>query len=354
LKEKTDLQKVFEYCKRYYSHHEKFPKIEKIIEYTKLPKGRVVILLRLLEERGNVKRNYSYYHFPGTLKKDRIKEEENNKETKTESNISVSKFDKIKLIVIKFIMCVLAIIGTYTSIFFTYLWFLDMFTVFKSFMLSIFIVGSSITFFEMSIMCKADNKKVLFYFFGVLWLGIVLFSISTGVSGQLSSEIRKQIKRDESNLKDDSKVLLFQDYNNRISNLKIDLNSSRKERDKLQEFLLNSNYDTTDDRRLYRSIDYKLKNKNKDIENIKKELKNLESEKEKLLKNNVKISVTKEVDFFNWLENIFGVKADKFRFILYLILACFVDIISPINFSVVLFYKNKGVDNERNKIQSLG
>lgn len=345
-----------------------FPSFDIISKNCHINDSNTRIIIRYLESKGEIIRDVSQRYLKWVWQKLQEKEKKEKElkmeklkevkvkigevkplqpisEKKIETNniikTTITIFDKIKLTILKVVMTIVAIIVMGMSVYFTYLWFIEMFENIKSFLLSVSIVATSITSFEMIILFKSDKKYLFAILFSLLWISVVSFSITTGLSGQLNSEISKQIKLDESNLIDNSKVLLYQDYQNRLDNLKIEIISLRKERDKLQEFISNSSFDTTDDKREYKNLNYRIYLKNNNIKELLKESKDLEKKKEELLKQNVKIDITKKIDFFDWLQSIFKISADKFRFILYLILAIFVDILCPINFSIVLFYKRK-------------
>lgn len=341
-----------------------FDKINKACHINNI--DTVKIIIDHLEEKGEIIRStsqrYLKWVWEKVLEQRKKQVQENEKKTLPESEVKseikpilkkkklnidpLTFIDKMKLQILKMIMLVVALIVFYISTYFTYIWFLTMFQPIKSVLLSFSIVATSITSFEMMILFKKDKSFWGAFFFGLLWIGVVSFSVTTGLSGQLNLRIEKKIQYQESNVDDESKILLYRNYESRIQQLNIDLNSIRKEREKLQEFINKSSFDTTNDKREYTNLNYRIYLKNNQITKIRKEIEKIEKEKELLLKENVKLKVTKRVDFFIWLEKVLKISSDKLRFVLYLILAIFVDIISPVNFSIVMFYKRKEVNNE--------
>lgn len=334
-----------------------FPTFDIISKNCHMQMDNTKIIMDYLEEKGEIKRYMSQRYLKSiwnqlyNQKNKPVIIEEKKQETIKETKIEKQKanifqtidqvVEKFKIVFLKTIMLIIAIIATYVSIDFTYQWFTSMFGLTKSLLLSLCIVGTSITSFEMVILFKQDKNYIGVVLFSLLWLGVVLFSITTGLSGQLNSEVIKKIQYETSNIKDDSKILLFKQYEKEINDYEIDIKAKRLERDKLHEFLLTMNYDNTNDKNQYNNINYKIYLKDKYINDIKNKIEILQKKKETLLKENIKLNVTKKISFFDWLEKLFKIKADKFKFVLYLILAVFVDVIAPVNFSIVLFYKRR-------------
>jgi hypothetical protein len=250
--------------------------------------------------------------------------------------INKNSFNIIKNIFFKLLVVFPVIIGVYLSIFFTKLWFDDMFDWFPALCVSLFIVFSSLVSFQIFTMMKKKKNKIK-YIFIFLWIIVITFSISTGVNGQLNLELNKKIKNQENETVDKSKILLYENYEKRINDLKIDIESVRKERDNLQISLTKIDY--VDNKKQYLDVNWLISTKDKKIKKLKTELNDFENKKEQLLKQNIKLNVAEKTDFFEWLESIFKIKADIFRLVLYLFLAIFADVIPPMFFSIVLFYK---------------
>lgn len=340
---------VYNYCKRYFNHHKKFPKIEKISKALNLNRAKVNEILRYLIYENKIKRNYSYYYFPGTLKKDKkiinnIEKKDNEKLKNIALEIS-KVVDSSKILLLKTIMIVIGCITVYLSVIFTYLWFTAFFNEFRSLLFSLAFVGTSLTTFEFVIIFRKSKKNLLALLCFFIWLGVVSFSIVTGLSGQIKLEIDKKITEDSRNIDSDNKLLLFEEYKDDIRQIEVEIESTRKEREKLQEILLKTSYDSTSDKIEYKNINYRISLKNNRISKLREELKNIKNKKENMLENeDLKINVEKRIDFFTWLNKNLKIDPGKFKFILYLIFSIFVDVIAPINFGIVLFYKKREED----------
>lgn len=336
---------VFNYCKRYFNHHKKFPRIDKIMTALNLSRAKVKEILRYLIYENKIKKNYSYYYFPGTLKKE--KSLNLNKEKKTNIfndvlNIFNKFIDNSKILLLKLTMLIICCITVYLSVIFTYLWFTAFFNEFRSLLFSLAFVGTSLTTFQFAIIFKNSKKIKLSIACFIIWFGVVSFSIITGLSGQIILEMNKKIELSKSDIKSDNELLLYEEYKEDINQIEIELNSVRKEREKLQEILSNTSYDTTSDKIEYKNINYRISLKNNQINKLREELKKIRVKKENMLKEkDLKINVEKKTDFFIWIEKTFKINSNKFKFILYLIFSIFVDIIAPINFGIVLFYKKE-------------
>lgn len=336
---------VYNYCKRYFNHHKKFPKIEKISKALNLNRAKVIEILRYLIYENKLKKNYSYYYFPGTLKKEKkiINTEKKGNEKLKNILPAISKIiDNSKILLLKTIMTIIGCITVYLSVIFTYLWFTAFFNEFRSLLFSLAFVGTSLTTFEFVIIFRKSKKNLLALLCFFIWLGVVSFSIVTGLSGQIKLEIDKKITEDSSNIESDNKLLLFEEYKDDIRQIEIEIESTRKEREKLQEILLKTSYDSTSDKIEYKNINYRISLKNNRINKLREELKNIKGKKENMLeKENLKINVEKKIDFFTWLNKTLKIDPGKFKFILYLIFSIFVDVIAPINFGIVLFYRKE-------------
>lgn len=349
-----DLFAKKRYKEGYRKTRQLFPEFTIIAKNTHLSIDQVRDIVSYLEDRGDIIRKTSQRYLKWVWEKlnqkyphlkQQLEKEETKKEVKKTNKVDLlinkvtTFFNFITLPFFKLLTIFTIVTGTYLSIYFTYLWFNRMFDQFRSILWSLFIVFSSLIAFQVGLWLKKAKNKLYFLFF-FLWIGIISLSIFTGISGQLNLEIDKKIKKQETTIIDNSKVLLFKGYSDRIQSLKEDLISVRNERDKLMEFL-NSIVDFEKERKTYNDLNYRIYLKKQYIEDLKNNLNELELKKEELLKENVNIDKVQQIDFFDWLESILKIKADIIKFVIYLILAIFADLIPPVNFSFVLFYKNK-------------
>lgn len=329
--------------KGYTKTRELFPSFGTMSKNLKISIPEVKERLEKLEDMGEIERRVSQYYLRGTrdiimkndketpVKKETIKQQRQTKE--------LTVLDKVKIIILKSIMLFIGLIATFMSVYYTQLWFSNMLGTVLSFLLSICMVGFSITAFESIILFKQNKQNILIVVFSILWIIVLLFSMTSTIAGQLNLELQKKIKEDQVNLTDNNNVLLYQEYVNNIRDFKIDLESVREERKYLQESLRTLNYDVTSDRKEYDDVNYRIVLKNRRIDKIKKQIKEIQNKKEDLLKKDVKISVEQNIDFFTWLEKVFKLDKNIFKFILFLFPAIFIDIIAPLSFAIVLFYQ---------------
>jgi len=313
----------------YTEQYELFPSFEVIERNLNLTYDNIIDQLKSFKKLGDTEKKLAEYYLNTKEEKEPIK-------TKSKINL-----DKIKIMLLKFGMGIIGIIASILSVYFTFLWFHTIMNFILSFLLSICMVGFSIISFESILLFKQNKQFLLIFIFSLLWIIVVTFSMSSTLAGQLQLEFKQIKKESESNLIDNNNILLYQDYEKQISDYNIDIKGKRIEVDKLRSFLDTLNYDVTSDRKRYNTINWRINEKDKDIKNLKNKIELIQKKKEKLLKNDVKISVKKQVTFFEWLQLLFGVKSNVFKFILYLFPALFIDIISPLSLAVMLFYKQK-------------
>jgi len=340
--QRDDIQKVYNFCKHYFKQYHKFPKLIKISNATELNNEQIKLILKFLISKNYLKIYGNNYYFPEqkiSRKKKIIKKEESKKEIK-KIHITFDRFIEIIQTIFTGIISTIGnlftvITGVFLSTYFTYIWFIDYFDGLIPIILSMFIVFGSLISYQNY---KKQNKKRYFVF----WIIIISFSIVTGISGQLNKGIEKKIILEETNVNANNKTLLFNDYSNRIKDIKIEIESVRKEREKLQEFLSNTSFDNTDDKKEYKDINYRIYLKNNDLNKLRDELTKLEKEKENLLKEDVKLNITEKIDFFTWLNSFTNINADWFKLLLYTLLAIFADILPPVNLSnLLVYYKRK-------------
>ena len=249
----------------------------------------------------------------------------------------ISFIEKYRIFILKSIIFCIGFIAFMLSIYFTYLWFLNMLSGFKSFLLSIAMVGFSVMAFESILLFKKNKQNILVVIFCFLWFTVVCFSMSTTLSGQLNLEFKKQLDHNNVSTSDNNNLKLYESYSGQIEDNKVELKSVREEREKLQEFISKStNFDKE-----YKNLNYRIYVKNNQIKNYKSEIIKLESKKEDLLKNNTNTEKLIEQDFFSWVSDLFSINKNFLKFILFLAPALFLDIIAPLSFALVLFYKEK-------------
>jgi hypothetical protein len=356
-KVKEVLLYLNQYAKEQYNQgkrktRELFPSFDDIAKNCNITIDKTKLIIDFLEKRGDIIRYTSQRYLKWIWEK---LNQQNNEETNQVKEEEITPIKKKKTfninIIIFFLLFEMFVVGIFTiyiSIDFTYMWFVAMLSPFQSMILSTAFVLSGINFFILYtfLQNKKGKKQVKFL---IISLIIISFSITTGLFGQLNKAIEKKIISDKSQLKDKNDSSLYNYLTKESDSIQKDIDSVRKEKNDLQIILKklinksNYSYDNTNDRNLYNSLDKKIVYKNVYIESLK--LKKEDNEKEikvLLKKENTKINITQNIDFFDWLASIFTtIKADIWRFLLYLLLAIFVDIVPPINFSIVLNYIRK-------------
>ena len=159
---KNKVDSLLLYIKTYYSEkktsglkkvRELFPTFQNMSAKFQFQDFELRELLRELENRGEIERKVSQYYLRNT-REQIIKKKEKPKKNKIINNI---KINNIKMIVFKTIISFTVIAGIYISIYFTYLWFLQMFDGFRALCLSLFIVFSSLVIFEIFILFRREK-----------------------------------------------------------------------------------------------------------------------------------------------------------------------------------------------------
>lgn len=322
-------KELIDFIRNYYKKHNKFPMIDTICERFNLKRFKVIEILRTLENKRLIRRSVANYSLPA--------KKIERKKVKQQIPLDIKKNKKIeiiKIVTLKFVILVVGVIATYLSMLYSFRWFCNFLNVFNSFLFSIAVVGFSVVAFEVIILCKQNDQYILVSVFSFLWIIVLVFSMLSTVAVQLSLEMQKEINQEVMNIENDNEILLYEEYEKRIEDIKIEIESKRKERQKLHEFIDKTEFDND-----YKNLNYRIFLKNKDIENLKKELNTLQNKAESLLKKGIKIQVKRKITFYEWLEKVFKINRAISRFVLQLFPAIFIDLIAPISFAIVLFYK---------------
>lgn len=347
MNEKDNVKGLMKYIDYYKDRHNKYPTIANIkAEFPLKTENEIMQGLYALEKQGKIalknKKNE---------KMKPVKSKYNDIEIvpiKTRFNFS----ELIKLTSIKIILAIVGILTTVMSIYYTYLWFCISMKWYWSIMWSMGLVSCNIGSFEARIVYRQRGQTKEKWLFLCVWIVTILFSMSTSVAGQLNLGIEKDMILQINSNQDNNNVLLFEQYDNQIGDykaeiesLKLDIRSKREERTKLLDFLDNMIFY---DEKQYKDFNYRIYLKDRDIKEfnakisiINSTIMELQNKKEEMLKDNVKVNVKKNVDFFDWLGNVMNADAEFIRLLQFLFLAVFIDVVSPIAFMVVLFLEYK-------------
>ena len=339
---KEKIIKLWEYIKGFYQHYNKFPKMDKLLSYMKIERDELVRLLRILEIKKVIKRRHANYSLPGTGKrKKKIKKQISFETQKETLEKIIKKSVDVKILVLKIIILVIGSIATVMSIIYSMIWFLSMMDFFRAFLLSVCMVGFSVVAFEIIILFVENKQKLPAFIFSFLWLIVLLFSMISTIAGQYNQYHEKKKNKEEESSKNNS-YLIFQELNQKELLLTEEIKNRKTERDRIQKLLLE--YDEEEkiaenERRIlnHRKVIYSL---NKEIEKLNADLFKIKDEKKILLeKENVKEIV--ETDFYGWVSEIIKINPHIIQFILSIFPAVFIDMIAPLSFAVVLFYRRK-------------
>lgn len=325
---------LIRFIRQYFRKHNKFPELKDMSENTKIPRDKLISVLRELETAGKIKRNYSQYKVDADqIKTVQEKVKEKIRDIKLPENTNING-----LLVFKIITVIIGIIAAYMSVYFTLQWFAVMLNAFHAVLLSIAIVGFSIISFEAVVIFNRLKKYFVSVIFSILWVIVVVFSMSSTIAGQYNKYMKQDIQQTESNTGNRNVRLLYDNYNNRIADLKIDIESKLKERSKLLEML-----EKTEDvqSRDYKDINYRIYLKDSQIKKIRNDINDIQRKIDKILQNNNNVSNSEKPDFFEWLSDIFGISSTLIQFWLNLFPAVFIDIVAPLSFVVILLLNEK-------------
>ena len=301
--------KILEYIKNCYQTRDKFkfPKVNELCQVFDLDRGEIINILHELENEGNLVRSGSNYSLPEKPVKNK--------------NINFS-------FLILFII-IIGVITSFLSVYNSFIFFKTNTNLFMAFVNSITIIMITIGLLQMALL----SKKVLKYLFIIIWFISLFFNMFTTIGGQLQLEQKKQNKNQIDNFKNIKEKKSYENYKNQINEIKIDLQAERKEREKLFEFLEKSKYLSKE----YKNINYRIALKNNDIEKFKKQINKLQQKINNIT--NDTIYAEEKITYYEWLKKILNIEEHYFQFLIKFLFAIFVDIISPISFGVVFFYK---------------
>ncbi len=335
----TDKAKnMFIVLKDYYKKYEQFPQFDYIEFHTGFERHEIISLLRELEDKGMVKRKYAKRTIPETkLQTETTLQEKTVQTVSTIMNKIPKKVNINILLFFKVIAVIVGSIASFLSVYFTYLWLKYTLNDVFSFLLSFSMILFSIIAFQAIILFKTRKKYFLVGLFFVLWVIVLLFSMSSTVAGQYNKLLQTKIEKQKNNIEDNNKILLYNEYEEKIKELKIDLESVRKEREKLQEFLNECKMNSKE----YKDLNYRIYLKNTRIDYLRGHIQKMKNKKIELLQNDVKLNVVKDVSFFDWVSSILNINTNIIQFWLSLFPAVFIDIVAPLSFALVMFLKKE-------------
>lgn len=314
--------------KEYKQLNNKMPTVEYLSTKLNISINEIMLELQKLEQQGYLKLN----------------KYESNKKLKISQKSKKKKTGKLyfdieylKILCIKILMFIVGIKTTIMSIYYTYIYFLyDMGKL--ALIWSLALVFFNILSFQLIKIYNELNKLMKFTFI-VAWIVVVLFSMGTSIAGQYNLYFNKKKFVENENIQIKNSKTMYNSYIEQIKNLKIDLESKRIERDKLV-LSLNSILDINS--KEYESLNSLIYRKNLSVINLNDKITELINKKDKILLSDVNVTQDQKLDYFEWLSNRLYLGSEFLRFLQYVFLAMFIDIIGPLSFNVILFLNDGG------------
>lgn len=308
--------------KGYKKKKDLFPTFEIMQKAINVTKEDLISLLRELENKKIIGRNVSQYFY--NYENPAEKKLKNKLLQNREVNRTLIKINPYKIIV--------GITGTITTIistYFTKIWFDNFLNPVLSSMISISLILFSIIALQTINKFQNEKKYLTMLTFIILWIMVLFFSMISTIAGQLNLEQVKLTKiniQNERHYKNKEKHELLKEEKNMLI---LDISSIQKERKYLVDAL--SKISILDKKELYNDINYRIYLKNKKLEDLQKKL-NFINKKEDEIINTYQINKKINDNIYTWISNFMGINPKIIQFILYLIPALFIDLISPIMF----------------------
>lgn len=234
--------------------------------------------------------------------------------------------------VLKAILCIIGVLATYMSIYYSNLYLQQYLNKVNAFILSTTMVIYAVVSFEFIVYFYLQKFYKLLAMFSLLWLVCVLFSMVSTVAGQYNARMSKILENKQQEkqlLLDNSKIT---EYNNQKELLEKELDKYNIESDRLTN-LLNQFTSTEITSQAYRDINYSKIINDRKRQEVLTELKNLQKPE---ISANVIV-----LDFYQWLSKIINKPDYLIQFLLSLFPAIFIDLIAPISISTAIFLKRK-------------
>jgi len=257
-----------------------------------------------------------------------------------EHQLLSTDFSPMTVSFLRIAMGIIGVAAAYMSIYYTWKWLLEFLPGFQAVILSGSVVAFSIIAFETMILFVKSKQKVLASCFGIVWLVVLVFSITSTVAGLYNKRVENYNQSIQQTYTSSYKAEEWGMYqqNERLILAQI----------KEKEGLL-----TTYTKRWTSAgsnptnLDYqRMRTAQAELDMRRNELKQLNSTKLEFVKTQKDIGATKETslkqkNFYQWLAQLFNIEADMMEFILSLFPAIFIDVIAPLSLAVFLFLTPK-------------
>lgn len=257
---------------------------------------------------------------------------------------------KYQIKAIRIIMGTIGIGAAIISVFYTSQWSLEILPLPLAFLLSLIMVGFSISAFEVMILFytgeiiedKKSNRLIMAVF-GILWLITILFSGTSIVAGQINKQFK--VKEESVQMADTNSQEHWKILQDQKSDAKERLNDYRQQIKTYIQILsgINTAQARKDNKATWNDINWRLQKTQKSISEISDELENIRVQEKAILQNNKGKDIVnkneEKIDFFGWLGKLFGIDGDKIQFITAILPAVFCDIISSFGIAIFFFLK---------------
>jgi len=331
----------------YFKKFHKVPSMSLVTDKFKYGKDKAFLYYRTLQERGFLKRNYANYQVEEKKLEIPVIPEEEKKEKKEISFIS-----PFIIFLIRICMGIIGIGASVLSIYYTGIWLNETLPVILAFSLSTFMILFSVMCFEVVIIFWKRKLKVLIPFFIILWLIVIVFSMTSTVAGQYNQRIKNENENKSNNfekIKKKNESVIYnkeeRDLEKRIIRKEGTLEAANDilnsfDMEKKEEFI-----------KEYNDAYWKMKNEEKELNSLYKKL---ELKREEIKKFNAEevteVGMSEETEiqsasFYVWVSTILKIEPIFIQFWLSTFPAIFIDIIASLGLAVSMFLKKEGKKN---------
>ena len=356
--DKQYLDKVKWFIYEYHKKENKLPSVKQVAQEIGLSEYKVVEMFRILEHMGFLRRNNTRYKMKDPEKVESSPEELNTLPTPPDEALKKDLFGSAVFVVIRVIMLIIGVVALSISWRYTYVWFDEFLNKFWASVFSGVMVGFSAMAFEIIIILMGHRRYVLGALFIFLWVIVLAFSMVSTIAGQYNQRVENEEITLNENIGINYRKAQLEIYNNTESDLKVQLEEKRTQRDSLQVIL--SEIDTLEEREnsttgwVFHDTNEKMKEVDGTIEKLLADIQSIRDKKLSLLDGEtqaglIELTETKSPSFYIWIGGIFGVESRFIEFWLSIFPAIFIDLIAPFSLAVSLFLSRNGLQINKNK-----
>ena len=253
---------------------------------------------------------------------------------------------------IRIIMGIIGIGAAIISVFYTSQWSMEILPLPLAILLSLIMVGFSISAFEVMILFytgeiieSKKNNRIIMSVFGILWLITIAFSGTSIVAGQINKHFK--VKEESVQMADTNSQEHWKILQDQKADAKERLNDYRQQIRTYTQILsgLNTAQARKDNKAAWNDINWKLQKIQKSISEISDELENIRVQEKTILQNNKGKDIINKnegkIDFFGWLGKVLGIRGETIQFITAIMPALFCDAVAPFGLAIALFLRKK-------------